>query len=84
MGVKAGSALVYGRVAYDDTKVRTSYLDGLGNTTTTDASGQGVRLAAGLEYNLGSLAYLKGEYRYTPDHGLGTQNQLVAGLGLRF
>ncbi|WP_295639746.1 outer membrane beta-barrel protein [Novosphingobium sp.] len=84
LGYQAGPALLYGRVAFNDTHVRSSYTDPLGNVTTARGSQQGVRLGVGGEYGLGGGAYLKTEYRYTPSSQLGDQQQVIGGIGLHF
>ena len=84
LGVKAGSNLVYARVGYDNSLVRSTY--SLPANVSTEASRHdgGLRLGAGVEHALGRRAYLKAEYRYTTDSALDDHHQLLGGIGLRF
>lgn len=84
LGVKTGPGLIYGRVAYDDTRVRSDYLPGDGSSSSTSENFGGLRLGVGGELPLGRLAYLKAEYRYTTASALPDQNQLLAGFGVHF
>ena len=84
LGVKTGLGLLYGRVAYDDTRVRSTYLPGDGSGSRASGDFGGLRLGVGTEVPLGQLAYLKAEYRYTTTSDLPDQNQLIAGFGVHF
>jgi opacity protein-like surface antigen len=84
LGMKAGPALVYGRVAYDNSLIRSTYLDGAGGEQVASRSADGVRLGAGVEVPVAHAAYVKAEYRYTFLDGNPDKNQLLAGVGVRF
>jgi|GEM_PF-2067068 len=84
LGLKTGLGLFYGRVAYDNSLVRSRYLPGDGTSTVASNDAGGVRLAAGAEVPLGKISYLKAEYRYTTSDSIPDQHQLLVGIGVRF
>ena len=84
LGVKTGVGLLYGRVAYDLSRVRSTYGPGDGTTTAVSSSQGGLRLGAGLEIPLVGKTYLKTEYRYTTASQLPAQQQVVAAVGVKF
>ena len=85
IGYQLGDTVVYGRVAYDITRVRTDYLKTATSTVVTKSTtAQGVRLAAGLEQRVFGKVYVKGEYRFTPKQDLASHQQVVGSVGLRF
>lgn len=84
LGLKEGPALVYARIAYDSTRVQSTYLPGDGTSASVSSNYDGVRFGGGAEMPLTGKSYLKAEYRYTVESGLPDQNQLLAGVGLRF
>ena len=85
LGVQAGPALLYGKIAYDVSAVRSSFTDPNGNVTTVSENAHGSRFGAGVQYGLGGHVYVKTEYRYTPSHGgVGNQNQVLGGVGIHF
>jgi outer membrane immunogenic protein len=84
LGLKTGLGLFYGRVAYDNSLVRSSYLPGDGTARVASDDYGGLRLGVGTEVPLTRGAYLKAEYRYTTTPDLPDQNQLLAGIGIHF
>jgi len=84
LGVKTGIGLIYGRAAYDDTRVESTYLPGDGSSVHASGDYGGLRLGVGTEVPLGNLAYVKAEYRYTTASALPDQNQILAGFGVHF
>lgn len=82
-------AMVYAKAGYTNARVESSYTAGT-TTVEDDLNLDGVRVGAGLEYNITPTAYLKGEYRYSHygeiagyDADL-DRHQLMAGVGFRF
>lgn len=82
-------ALAYAKVGYTNARIETRYASGA-TTLEDDVNLDGVRVGAGLEYNISPTAYLKGEYRYSHygeiegyDADL-DRHQLMAGVGFRF
>lgn len=53
-------------------------------TETIEGDAEGVRVGAGLQFSLGSSAYIGGEYRYSNYESDLERNQAVATLGFRF
>jgi len=84
LGVHAGPAAIYGRVAYDRTTFATTYTDPLANVSYASKSADGLRLGAGVEYNLTPMVYTKAEYRWTTASDVPDHNQVLAGIGVRF
>ena len=84
LGVHAGPARVYGRVAYDRTSYATTYTDPSANVSYARNTADGLRLGAGVEYDLMPNVYTKAEYRWTTASGVPDHNQVLAGVGLRF
>jgi outer membrane immunogenic protein len=84
VGYRAGRTLLYGRLAYDQTSVSSTYLPATGTASRAITDVSGVRLGAGLEYNLTKRFYAKTEYRFTPDERFGDEHQLMFGVGLHF
>lgn len=68
-------ALAYVKAGYTNARIEAG---GFGE------NGDGVRVGGGLEYNLSSKLYLKGEYRYSNYEGDVERHQVVGGLGIRF
>ena len=82
-------AMVYAKAGYTNASVKTRYTTA---TTVNNDSDKldGYRVGAGIEYKMGSNAYVKGEYRYSnyanPDafrYDL-ERHQVLAGVGYRF
>lgn len=84
IGYRAGRTLLYGRLAFDQTSVSSTYLPVSGSLARAITDTSGVRIGAGLEYNLTKRFYAKTEYRFTPDQRFGDQHQVLFGVGLRF
>lgn len=85
VGMNVGPARIYGRVAYDNTRVRSIYRPGDDATRiSVSRNFDGLRLGVGAEVPLTGGAYVKAEYRYTTASGLPDQNQLLAGVGIHF
>lgn len=85
LGYQLGSTFVYGRVAYDITRVRTEYLKTATSIPVTKTvTAKGVRLGAGVEQHVTGMVYVKGEYRFTPKQDLGSHQQVVGSIGIRF
>ena len=82
-------AMIYGKGGYTNARVNTHYISG---TTQVDDHDDldGWRIGAGVQYNLASNIYVKGEYRYSHYGNLRgydvdlDRNQVVGGLGIRF
>lgn len=83
------TTLAYAKGGYTNARVEARY--DVGNTRTQDRVDlDGLRLGAGLEHQIGSNTYVKGEYRYS-HYGKADgfdidadRHQLVAGVGMRF
>jgi len=82
-------AMGYLKAGYTNFKVDARY--DAGNTTVRDdATLDGFRLGAGLEYRLAGQTFVKGEYRYSNYGSVDgydadvDRHQLMAGLGIRF
>lgn len=85
LGVTAGKALIYGRVAYDNFRVGSDYLPAAGGTTLTDArTFSSPQVGGGIEYDLGNGLFAKTEYRYDTKAETDHQQQVIAGLGFKF
>lgn len=84
LGLRTGLGLVYGRVAYDNSLVRSSYLPGDGTSRTVSDDFGGLRLGVGAQLPVTSSTFVKAEYRYTTTPALPDQNQLLAGIGIHF
>lgn len=77
VGVVMGPmAMLYAKAGYTNARIST---DGFGGD-----NGDGVRVGAGLEYQLGRQLFVKGEYRYSNYEGDVERHQVVGGLGIRF
>lgn len=80
VGARAGLPLGNAALAY----VKAGYTNGRIEAGNASAKGDGVRLGAGLEYNLTGPVFLKGEYRYSNYERDVERHQVVGGLGIRF
>ncbi len=76
-------AMIYAKGGYTNQRITGSY-SGAGGTVTSSDNSEGWRLGAGVEYNLGTRTYLKGEYRYSHYSELIERHQALAGVGIRF
>ncbi|RST31724.1 hypothetical protein HMF7854_13400 [Sphingomonas ginkgonis] len=86
LGYQAGPALLFGRVAYDNSRVGSTYTASDGTTVTTAAHSTGSpQVGGGVELGLGAGLYGKAEYRYnTRSDGTYHQSQLLTGVGIKF
>lgn len=79
--------LVYGKAGYTNGRVAIDYEDGTAGTALDFQEGEnldGVRVGGGLEFALGTNAYVKTEYRYSNYEQGFDRHQVVAGFGFRF
>lgn len=84
VGFVVGSrALVYGKVAYANSRFRATLTDPTGTISANDNL-EGVRGGLGVEFALGTNTYAKAEYRYTNYEQGVDRNQVLAGVGFRF
>lgn len=88
LGVRLGGKLTetvmtYAKLGYSNARVRARVTDGVSSFSESE-NGDGVRLGAGIEFALGSMAYAKTEYRYTNYEAGIDRHQVVGGLGVRF
>lgn len=87
IGAAVGSnMLVYARGGYTNARVTTSY-DHPTNAAldlTTRENLDGIRVGGGLEFAVGSNAFVKTEYRYSNYEQGFDRHQVVGGFGLRF
>jgi outer membrane immunogenic protein len=75
-GVLIGpKALAYVKAGYSNARVEGAGLN---------QNGDGLRLGAGLEYDLGNKLFAKAEYRYTNYEQDVERHQLLGGVGVRF
>ena len=75
-------ANVYLKAGYTNARVRATVDDG---TITTDAANaDGIRAGVGVQFDIGSHAYVGGEYRYSNYEADFSRHQAVATLGFRF
>lgn len=84
IGVQTGPALIYGRVAYANTLMRSTFSSGTGSITTASDSAGGLRLGAGAELGITPNIYAKAEYRFTTAGDFSDQHQVLTGIGFRF
>lgn len=82
-------AVIYAKGGYTNARINERY--SIGTATIRDHDdAEGYRIGAGLEYNVGANAYVKGEYRYSHYSKLDNYNidldrhQVLAGVGYRF
>jgi outer membrane immunogenic protein len=80
------SALLYAKAGYSNARFGYDYDDGATGAADwgNDRNLGGVRAGAGLEYKLGSSAYIKSEYRYSDYERGVSRHQALGGIGLRF
>lgn len=82
--VAAPSVLIYGKAGYTNAR----FSDRIENAGANDVDGadnrSGYRIGAGAEYAVTRNVYVSGEYRYSHWSSNIHQNQLLAGVGLRF
>ncbi|AXJ95418.1 MULTISPECIES: outer membrane protein [unclassified Sphingomonas] len=87
------TTLAYAKGGYTNARIDTRYTSG--TTEVRDHTDlDGFRLGAGLEHQMGSNTYIKGEYRYSnygrANGSVGSydidadRHQIVAGVGMRF
>lgn len=81
--VLGGKALLYGKVGYANSRFEARATSG-GITISEADNLDGVRAGVGIEYVLGSKAYIKAEYRYTNYEQDLDRNQVIGGIGIRF
>ncbi|MFD1611334.1 outer membrane protein [Sphingomonas tabacisoli] len=74
---------VYAKAGYTNARVKGSITAG-GTTSSGSANADGIRGGLGLQYALGSKAYLGAEYRYSNYEGGFSRNQVVGTIGFRF
>ncbi|AMO71983.1 outer membrane protein [Sphingorhabdus sp. M41] len=74
--VVGGSTLLYTKAGYTNAR---SSSPGLGG-----ANGDGVRVGAGVEFNLSEKVFARGEYRYSNYEDGVSRNQGLVGLGVKF
>ena len=80
VGIRGGAEVSTGLLLYGKLGYTNARLGAGGFNVNLD----GVRVGAGLEYQVGSNMYVKGEYRYS-NYELGiTRHQAVLGVGVRF
>ncbi|MFV0643786.1 MAG: outer membrane protein [Sphingomonadaceae bacterium] len=74
------ATMIYTKAGYANSELR------LVNSGTTIYAGEveGIRLGGGLEQQIGSKAFVKGEYRYTNQEDTVSSHQAMAGVGIRF
>lgn len=78
-----GKALLYAKVGY--TNARFEAFDTTGVVDIRDEQNlDGVRGGVGIEYVIGSKAYIKAEYRYSNYEQNVDRNQVLGGVGIRF
>lgn len=77
-------ALIYAKAGYTNARVRVTGDDGEDRITLAHQNLDGVRVGAGVEYQLFSNAYAKAEYRYSNYEDHFSRNQVVGGFGVRF
>jgi outer membrane immunogenic protein len=85
--IVGGGTLLYAKAGYTNARVRVDYEDGTAGTLAdfTDRTNlDGVRAGAGVQFAIGSNAYLKTEYRYSNYQDGVDRHQVVGGLGFRF
>ena len=74
---------IYLKAGYTNARIRGTIDDG--TTTVTDAANaDGIRGGLGVQFGLGSNAYIGGEYRYSNYEADFSRHQAVATLGFRF
>ena len=79
--------LIYGKAGYTNGRVAIDYEDGTAGTALDFEQGEnldGVRAGAGVEFALGTNAYVKTEYRYSNYEQGFDRHQVVGGFGFRF
>lgn len=85
IGVPLGDgALAYAKAGYTNARFEYSGSGGEGGATSGGHNADGLRLGAGLEYQLGDSLFLKGEYRYSNYEAGLSRHQIVTGIGFRF
>lgn len=82
--VVSPSVLVYSKAGYTNAR----FSDRIEGAGTADVDGDrnrsGYRIGAGAEFTVTSAVYVSGEYRYSHYASNIHQNQVLAGIGLRF
>jgi outer membrane immunogenic protein len=85
IGVPLGDgALAYAKLGYTNARFEYSGDAGEGGTVSGGDNADGLRLGAGLEYQLSDSLFLKGEYRYSNYEAGLSRHQVVTGVGFRF
>ena len=82
--VVGGSTLLYAKAGYTNARAKLTSNDGTGQVTLGRTDLDGVRVGAGVEYALGTNAFVKAEYRYSNYESGFSRNQVVGGFGFRF
>jgi outer membrane immunogenic protein len=84
-------AMIYAKAGYTNARINSRYT--LGTTSVRDhEDAEGYRVGAGIEYKMGTNAYVKGEYRYSNYSNIDgadvdidlDRHQVLAGVGFRF
>jgi outer membrane immunogenic protein len=80
VGGRAGLVLGTKALAYVKAGYSNARIEGAGFNN----NGDGLRVGAGLEYDLGNKLFAKAEYRYTNYEQDVERHQLLGGIGIRF
>lgn len=88
IGALVGSrTLIYAKAGYTNARANISYDDGTPSTAldfTDHRNLDGVRVGGGLQFGIGSNAYLRTEYRYSNYQDGVDRHQVVGAFGFRF
>jgi len=82
--VIGGKTLLYAKAGYTNARAKLTANDGSGQVTLGSTDLDGVRVGAGVEYALGTNAFVKTEYRYSNYEAGFERHQLLGGFGFRF
>lgn len=77
------SANLYVKAGYTNTRIRAE-LDVDGDIESDAANADGLRGGAGVQFAIGTSAYLSAEYRYSNYEAAYSRHQVVGGIGIRF
>jgi len=80
VGARVGVPVSKNVLAYVKAGYSNARIEGAG----LDQNGSGVRVGAGLEYDLGNKLFAKTEYRYTNYEQDVERHQVLGGVGIRF
>jgi len=81
--VIGGKTLLYAKAGYTNARAKLTANDGSGQVTLGSTDLDGVRVGAGVEYALGTNAFVKTEYRYSNYEAGFERHQLLGGFGFR-